>query len=547
MRRPRTLLALALGLLTLAVGVPSASAIDPFPTTGEATLSSTNFTVHYNRDDRSTACANYITQEKAGDVLGMLERARSFYLDMGLGFSAPTPDTDGRVHVSVDDFADLCIVHGAIPFGTPLPYERWDAIVAPIAVPDADDIHLNSISGLTYPVIAHEVFHLVEDARADNVDPWLEEATAEWASTRANHAASGTETNPDRTVDCVGAECGDTEYDRNGYPGWMLIEYLTERYSTDSKVDQLWQWAHDNPGGLGTAGLAAVIDVSLATFYNDYANTRLTGGFSFAPLKGALPETIGSFAIGNVDGTSDDMNVAVNHYAARYVSFKHPTGDAACFEATLTINVRVPTGVESHPAYYAGTVGATAQLLTISGQNASISVPWNTCSASPDAYLSLPNGTSAPDGQEFVVNASIRVDPGKPATATAPPPGAHVIGSVISAPTSDPAPTLKIYAPEVLRVSSKTRLLRFVVFSSGDGRLAATLGSTGLGSAQLRGGNNDVRFVLPTALFKSLRTKSASNLLSLTSQSPSGAKGATFTRRVLVQAPPKKKATKKKH
>src|SRR5213076_2474643 len=149
-------------------------------------------------------------------------------------------------------------------------------------------------------------------------------------------------------------------------------------------------------------------------------------------------------------------------------------------------------------------------------------------------------------GRLFTVSGSITVFKTKPATATEPPPGAHVIGSVISAPTSDPAPLLQVYAPEVLRVSSKTRLLRFVVFSSGDGKLGALLGSAGLGSATLRSGNNDVRFVLPTKLFRSLRAKSSSNLLQLTSESPSGTKGATFTRRVVVQKPPKPKK-KKKH
>jgi hypothetical protein len=536
--------ALAFGLLALAVGVPSASAVDPFPTTGEATLSSLNFTVHYSRDDRSTTCTNYITQEKAGDILGMLERARTFYLGMGLSWPAPNPDTDSHIHVSIDDFEDVCIVHGAIPFGTPLPFERWDAIIEPIA-PGTDNIHLNVHSGLTYPAIAHEMFHLVEDATASNVDPWLAEATAEWASTRANNAASGTETNPDRTLDCVGAECGDTEYDRNGYPGWMLIEYLSERYKDDGKVRALWTWASTNGGVPGATGLATVIDVSLATFYNDYANKRLTGDFTFAPLKGVLPETIGTIVVGNVDGKSDDLNVAVNHFAARYLTFKHGTNTGACFEATLTINVAIPAGVESHPAYYANTVGAAAQPLTISGTNASITVPWNTCSDSPNAYLSLPNGTAAPDGQEFVVNASVKVDTTKPATATAPPPGAHVIGTVVPVPTTDPAPTLKIYAPEVLRVSAKTRLLRFVVFSSGDGKLNATLGSTNLGASALRGGNNDVRFVLPTQVFKSLRAKTSSNVLQLTSQSPSGTKGATFTRHVVVQAAPKKKIKKR--
>jgi hypothetical protein len=558
MRRPRlrsTLSALALLLLAagLAVGVPRAEAIDPFPLDGAMTMSNEHFTLHFNGNDRDTPCPSFITQERAGDILGMLDRARKFYADMNVGFPYPIPDSDAHVHVSIDDFSTGCISYGGVPFGIPGPLDRWDAFTEPIAVSGASNIHLDVDTATTYPIVAHEVFHLVEDAMVTGVDQWLQEATAEWAATRANRAAGGVEMNPDRSMDCVGSSCGDTEYDKNGYPGWMLIEYLTQRFGTqttpnDAKVRELWQQAQDHPTYSATTDLAAVIEGGpLARFYNDYFNTRLTGGFTFAPLKGALPETIGGFVVGATDGTSDDLNVSVNHLAARYLFLKHATADGPCFAATLTVNVKIPLNVESYPAYYAGTAGASAQPLTISGSNASIAVPWNTCAGSPDAYVSLPNDTLDLDGREFVVNLSLKMDFTRPATATAPPPGAHVIGSVVSAPTSDPAPTLKIYAPEVLRVSSKTRLLRFVVFSSGEGKLAAAVGSTGLGSAQLRSGNNDVRFVLPTQLFKSLRTKRASNVLSLTSQSPSGTKGATFTRRVVVQVPPKpkKKATKK--
>jgi hypothetical protein len=543
MRRPRTLAALAFALLTLGVGVPSASAIDPFPLDGIQTLSNDNFTLHFSGNDRDTTCAASITLQRAGEILGMLDRARSFYAAMG--WPTPTPDTDAHVHVSMDDFAAGCIAYGAVPAGVPSPLERWDAFIEPIAVPGADNIHLDASPAPTYPIIAHEVFHLVEDAMAPGEDQWLQEATAEWAAVRANKAAGGDEMNPDRSLDCVGSSCGDTEYDKNGYPGWMLIEYLAERYN-DAKVKALWDQAAANPGTPGTTDLAAVLDVSLATFYNDFANARLTGNFTFAALKGALPETYGGFVVPTSDSSSDDLNVAVNHLAARYVYFKHATNDGACFEATLSINVTIPAGVESHPAYWAGTAGAGAQALTVSGSSASLTVPWNTCGASPDAYLSLPNDSLNLDGREFVVKASVTVDTSKPASPTAPPPGAHVIGSVVAAPTTDPAPTLKVYAPEVLRVSTKTRLLRFVVFSSGDGKLQATLGATGLGSAALRSGNNDVRFVLPTQLFKSLRTKSVSNVLSLTSRSPSGAKGATFTRKVVVQTPPKPKKKPKK-
>jgi hypothetical protein len=164
----------------------------------------------------------------------------------------------------------------------------------------------------------------------------------------------------------------------------MLVEYLAERYG-DKKVRDLWTRVHDYPADPATTDLEAVIDVPLATFYSDFANKRLSGDFTFAPLKGALPATIGGFVVGNVDDTSDDLNVAVNLYASRYLSFHHASDVGACYEARLTINVKIPDMVDSHPAYYAGTAGATVPPLSVSGSNASIAVPWNTCSGSPDA------------------------------------------------------------------------------------------------------------------------------------------------------------------
>ena len=68
MRRPRlgsTLAALALALLAavLAVGVPRAAAIDPFPVDGIATLHSDHFMIHYSRVDKTTVCpTQFITQ-----------------------------------------------------------------------------------------------------------------------------------------------------------------------------------------------------------------------------------------------------------------------------------------------------------------------------------------------------------------------------------------------------------------------------------------------------------------------------------------------------
>jgi hypothetical protein len=543
MRRLHAFLALALGLITLAVGVPSASATDPFPTGGVTSLSNGNFTVHFNANDNDATCQNFIAQQQAGDILGMLDRARSFYAAMGYPALAP------GVNVSIDDFnADgACAPFGnGLPFGVATPLNRWDAFV------EGGNIHLDAHNGVTYPIVAHEVFHLVEDAMVPGVDQWLQEGTAEWASIRANNAVGGEETNPERPLDCVGATCGDSEFDKNGYPGWMLFEYLAERYG-DGAVKSVWDQAVANPGAAGTTDLANALPggTTLASFFNDYTTARMTGSFTLAALAGSRPQAYAVIPVGTSSGALPSTPVTLNHLAVRYVTLLHGSDPTVpCFAASLTLNVAIPAGVVSTPTYYANTKTAVAQPLSVSGSTASITVPWNTCAGSPSAYLSLPNDSLGLDGREFTVSGSVSVDLNTPAAPTDPPPGAHVIGTPIEAPTSDPAPTLRVYAPEVLRVSSKTRLLRFVVFSSGDGKLGAVLGGTGLGSAALRGGNNDIRFVLPTQLFKSLGAKSASNVLQLTSESPSGAKGATVTRRVVVQTPPKpkkKKTAKKKH
>src|SRR5438067_13186132 len=116
MRRPWTLAALALVLLAtcLAAGVPSASAIDPFPTTGLATLASQHFMIHYSRDETNTSCGNFITPEHAGHILGMPERAWTYYSDahkykLAVQSPASIPDTDSYVHASVDEYSEASV------------------------------------------------------------------------------------------------------------------------------------------------------------------------------------------------------------------------------------------------------------------------------------------------------------------------------------------------------------------------------------------------------------------------------------------------------
>jgi hypothetical protein len=565
-RSSRFLLPFALVALaaSLAVGVPRAAATDPFPTSGVATLSSDHFMIHYLRDIPCPSAA--ITQEHAGEILGMAERAYALYSSWG--YTAPIPDSgdgDALVDISVDDLTLFCHAYGAIPGTTPRPLDRWDAIIVPVAPLGAGEVHLNVVSGLEYPVLAHEVFHLFEDAVAPGADPWLQEGLAEWASVRANAAAGGLELNPDRTMDCVGSECGDSEFDRNGYPGWMLFEYLAETDAAYGANDPASKALKDkavldaavaNPGWTGTQALSSVVQpTTLGKFFEAYTTARLTGNFTLDALAGVLPKTQASVIVGSSSGAISPVTLAVNHLAVRFVDLAHgaDTDTGPCYSASLALKVELPPGVASTPYYSANVKGSAPQAFSVSGTTATLAdIQWNTCGASPHAYVSLPNETNdvvppALDGREFTVSGTVTVDKSKPASATEAPAGVKITGPVIQTPTTDPAPNLTLHAPELIRVSAKTRLLRFIVFSSGDGTLKATLGATWLGSAGLHAGNNDVRYVLPKQLLKSLRkTNTPANVLTLTSYSPGGTQGASVMRRVAMKPVPKTPKPKKR-
>jgi hypothetical protein len=567
------------------VGVPCAGATDPFPTSGITTLQNDHFMVHYNRDD--TATTAFITQEKAGSVAGMAKRAYDLFNGSGTtpdghprwGFAAPTPNANGLFDISVDD---LCLplisfAHGAdspnalvnynidpsIPVDAAGHWCRWDALLNTSVNGGVGEIHLSQQTGLSYHVIAHQVFHLFEQQMAPNADAWLKEGSAEWAAFSSQWLLTPTEAdlgvNPDRTADCVGSECGDTELDKNGYPGWLLFEYLSERFTPagglpSDIIKTVWQQAASSPTAVDA--LATVLTAhgtTMSQFYNDFATARLWGNFTPDAINGKLPPVQASLTAPDVDGTLPTADVAVNHLAARYVAIHH--GDPAnlrapCYAATLNLNVAIPAGVTSTPYFYANTYGAAPQAFTVTGSTAKLTVPdWNTCAGSPDAYVSLPNdswGAGALDGREFELYGDVSVDEDSPASPSGPS-GAVVTGPVIETPSETPAPTLKLYAPEVLRVNASNRLLRFVVFASGEGQLHAVLGPTDLGKADLRTGNNDIRFTLPKNLVTALRKTSALNLLRLTSVAPNGDSGNTITRRVMIQPAPKKKKKTVKH
>ena len=116
--------------------------------------------------------------------------------------------------------------------------------------------------------------------------------------------------------------------------------------------------------------------------------------------------------------------------------------------------------------------------------------------------------------------------------------------------SADVAPTLYLFGPEILRLSAKETQIRLIVESNAPGSVEATLGSFALGTATLRGGNNDLRFKLPSGALAALRrSASASNVLTLTPVSSSGSatgEPVTCTVRIAPTKPkPKQKSRRK--
>ena len=243
--------------------------------------------------------------------------------------------------------------------------------------------------------------------------------------------------------------------------------------------------------------------------------------------------------------------MAVNHLAARYLGFTRGTaGDTGpCYAATLALTVALPAGLGSKPSFYSSGVGTAVVPLTVSGNTASLSVPWSTCTGGPSGYLALPNPSLASDSQVFTVSGTVTVDKNTLSTATAPPtPLATGPGAVIAAPAGDVAPSIYLYGAQVLRVSTTDRMVRLIIFSSGPGMLQAAAGKTNLGTYQLRPGNNDVRFKLPQSLVNTLRRPAgagAASLLTLTCLSPGGTSGTTISRKLTIVKPAPKKTPSK--
>jgi hypothetical protein len=266
---------------------------------------------------------------------------------------------------------------------------------------------------------------------------------------------------------------------------------------------------------------------------------------------------------GLVSGAVAAQKVAVNHLATRFLQFNRGRavgGSTAsvCWKATLSITVTIPAGTQSQPVFYWDGAGNQTVTLSVNGNKATGSIPWDTCTWSTgEGFLALPNASQNIDAADFDVSASLDVDPTTPATPIVPllpPPPVVVTSPVISVSAADVAPTIDVFGPQLLKLSATDTQIRLIVNSSGEGLVSAVLGSLSIGTLSLRAGNNDVRFTIPKGTLAAVRrAAAASNVLNLTPTATNGtAIGTAVTRTISVapaqqakKSPAKKSPTKR--
>jgi hypothetical protein len=526
----RRLAVLALPALTAAVLAAPAGAVRPplAPTYPEA-ITSAHFQIHYTGDPNA---ADRATHQQASDTIAQAEKAYSILVGQW-GYPAPLADVDGKVDIWITD----------LPQGV-LGITDQDVVGSS---PSTSWIGIDPEAIASLEVIAHELTHVIQLTLWNPTDTWLHEGTARWAGlAAAGYLPFGGATlpetlgAPDMSLTCSSPACGNSE-EAAGYTRWEFFEYLTARFGKGIVRDIFAQGAVSGSGTQTGADLLvdalAAKGYALGDVYGDYTLAQVAGSYQVEGLKGLAPIPYASLSTGNESKALPVKEVPVNHLATRYLKF-NPGGGASsdyCFAATLNLTVTLPAGLGSRPSFFVKGTAAPV-VLSSNGTVASASVPWSTCSGGPSGYLALPNPSLASDAQVFTVGSSVVVDPSTIVTPKSPPPGSY------SGPTAsdagDLAPAIKVYGAQLVRVSPKNRAVRFIVFSSGGGLLRGALGKTGLGTRSLRAGNNEIRFVIPAKTFKALRStqaKSASKwLLTLTSLSTTGKKGASVTRRVVV-------------
>lgn len=551
MARSRAL-AIAFAAALLAAGLCALPAAAGRPTQWDHTLTTAHFMVHFHTDFVNGAPApDYSTQTDAGDFASFAEQAYATYRSWG--YAAPPPGPDGYIDIYVEDLStpsperSLAGPDGSGPGGSSAYFE----IATPTQLQTFATTDNLTLAQEEQQTVASNVFYMFEFAQwvpTSDGDHWLVYGPATWAAFASTTFDPAVEAigNPDIALDCSDTlpahqMCDPDFYDDGGFARYAFFGMLASKYGNSFLNGVLANGAAGENGTTALSNALAANGTTLAAQYIDYVNRYMSGTLGPVALAGVRPAAYADVTTG-VDAVTTPTTAAlvpVDHLSARYVTFQRGDGDGshACYAATLTVDVAIPSGTSSQPYFYWDVSGSSPQALSVNGGTASITVPWDTCDwGATRGWLSLPNASTTVDGAQFTVTYSMTVDTSTPASATTAPSPATIWGTTVPVPTTDVAPAIQVYGPELLRLSASNPSIRLIVESDGAGTLNAALGSAALGQRALRAGSNDLRFVVPKSLLSSLRRSAvAANLLTLTPVSPTGTvTGTAVTRRVVI-------------
>ncbi len=494
------------------------------PSTGPNYLSSAHFDLWYSGDPTST---DYITETQAGDLLAFAEQEYASYA--ALGYPAPAVDPMmGRVEIYVINLS----TYGLSSVSCDGSYYFDSTTVG------GDGEAISS---------GWDVFMQVQNSLGGaGAEPWLTQAIAQWASTKVNGypAGSASDIGPfEMSLDCWDYTWGGSKCSKNGYENlalsrWPFYEYLAERFG-NGFITELVQDASSTFGIWALQDALVAHGTTLVAAYEDFTTKVMAGGWTASVLDLSSPPISGApILTGAATGDVAPHTFSVDHLATRYVEIDRGDGSSAhpCYAASLALTVQIPSGVPSQPVFYWNGTGGTPIPLAVSGSTATTTVPWDTCLWQNKGFLSLPNASLGVNGANFVVSAHLTVDTTTPATASPPPAPSSTYGQVIGVGSGSLAPTITVFGPQVLPLSSSATQIRLIVESDGEGSLKAALGTLSLGTGSLRPGENDLRFTVPASALTALRRSAdATSVLTLTPVSSDGTvTGKAVTRQVSI-------------
>jgi Family of unknown function (DUF6055) len=388
----RALLAIALGVLA-AWAVPSASAATPVLNQKVVTP---NFVVHYTT---AAGGPDAITDATAQAVGANAEQALAAE-EQAFGFDPPLSGPDAHVDIYVYE------IHTAN-----------EGIVGP-RFPDADQsesyILQRASKATDRSIIAHEMFHVLQDSVWVLGGKFLDEATATWAQARAfPKEGSSTDLDPGVPLDCVDEEACPSA----GYQSWSFFEFLAERYGAHI-VREIYEQAKAlrvNRGGAAPiAAVSAAVAAHGATLgrsFRDFALANINGDYTLEELKG-----------GGVSGLIDTTPLrtgvkarklgrrrfTVKHLATTYlpvVGGGHKT-KAKCGRARLRLDISGPRA-DGFAGYALGE-GKPKPIALTNGRGRLTLRSWRTCSKA-DLTLALVNAGTSGARRSFTVSGTLTV------------------------------------------------------------------------------------------------------------------------------------------